>query len=345
MRLFFLFPFLTTIFSISDSLAQTLDSSKVYEAIEWHDQGRYTEALERYNSLLVEFPESSLLHYEKSLTCAAMNDYPCCIASGNRVLQNKKGEYHTEAYLSVSSCLDYSGKAQESIKLLKKALRKKGENYLFYFNLGVTYARMEEIDKSIDYLQKGIMVNSAHPSGHLLLGLQELQKNNQVKAFMALQYFLLLEPTGPRAKQGAEALWALFLKNAPIQPKRENDGKSITIVLRENLFHDNEFQKVGPYLSIHFGFAQALEKEQVSSEEQFVKVSESLYGYLQEKASKNKKDPWYGLYLPFFTQMEKAGHMETFCYFILQSVNKNAAAWLSRNSEKLEAFSLWAGSL
>lgn len=345
MRLFYFLPFLAIWVTTPESMAQSLDSSKVYEAIEWHYQGRYSEALNRYNSLLLEFPESALLHCEKSLTCAAMNDYPCCIASGNRVLQNKKGEYHTQAYLSVSSCLDYSGEAQESIKLLKKALRKKGENYLFYFNLGVTYFRMEEIDKSIDYLQKGVMVNSAHPSGHLLLGLQERQKNNQVKAFMALQYFLLLEPSGPRAKQGAEALWALFQENAPIQTKKEDERKSNTIGLGETLFHDNAFPKVGPYLSVFFLFSRAYEKEQMSSEEQFVKLSKALYSYLLEKPSKNRKDPWHSLYLPIFTQMDKAGHTETFCYYILQSINKNAASWLSRNSEKLEAFSLWAGAL
>ena len=325
--------------------AQQLDTSKVNEAMEWHDQGRYADALNRYNSLLLEFPESSLLHYEKSLTCAAMNDYPCCIASGNQVLQIKNGPYHAEAYLSVSSCLDYSGKPQESIDLLKKALRKEGANYLFYFNLGVTYARMEEVEKSMDYLKKGILTNSAHPSGHFVLALQELQSNNQVKAFMAFQYFLLLEPTGARAKQGAEALWALFQNNAPIPPKRENEGENITILIQDNLFPDQEFPDVGTYINLSVGLLQALDKKDPTAEEQFVKVSETIYTFLGEKASKSKKDPFYSLYLPFFSQLLEAGHMEVFSYYILQSANKNAASWLSRNPEKLEAFSLWAASL
>ena len=62
-----------------------------------------------------------------------------------------------------------------------------------------------------------------------------------------------------------------------------------------------------------------------------------MYGF----EGKRKKNIWWKFYVPFFYQLSKSDHMETFCHFISLSSDKVSLQWLKSNEDKLKAFAKW----
>ena len=324
-------------FGSSIAFAQNTVEKHVRKGIEYHDNGEFAKAIESYKEALKIEPKSTLVHYEMALSYFSLKYYKNAITHCDAVIK-KKGEHLIAAYLVKGSSLDMIGKTEESIKLFKKGIKKEGEHYLFYYNIAVNYAKMNDYSEAEKYGIKGAEVNPQHGSSHLLIGMMNSEMGNKSKALIALHYFLLTEPNTARSKQAYALMQENFGRNVSIE---EGEKKTITIMLSPD-------KEDSPFMAVDMmrGFLQAAytleENEGKSEEEMFVQNTESFFTILGELKEKEKaKDIWWTFYTPMLYEIGTSGHMEAYCNYISMSSNEKAATWLKENSEKFEAFKEW----
>lgn len=335
---------LTLILCIStiSLLSQNNVTDLVQLGIYSHDNGDYEKAIEYYEKALELDKKSPLVHYELSLTYMYMGKYNEAMKYSDLALKNKPDEsIELGAYTIKGACLDYLGKKKESITLYKKAIKKFGSVGLLHFNLGCSYVNNNQYNEAIAEFIKSIEINSSHPGSHMQLGLTELKYNRPTQGTLPLYFFLLLEPTSNRSVEVCSTL-----KNRII-PKVEQTGeKSFSIKLNPLTDTNSEFASSDmKFMMFSLSGAANMSdtnKEKKSEGQLFLENTTSLFTSLSESDNKTSKNAlWWNLYIPLFQDLAKTDMMETFCYVVRQSVDKDAADWVLVNSDKVETLYNW----
>lgn len=305
------------------------------EGIQHHDQGEYQKAIENYEKALKIAPEDALVNYELSLTYFHKGDYKKSIKYADIVLK-QNGKYMIHAYVNKGSSLDLLGKTKESIKLFEKAIKKSEAHYLLFYNLAVNYLKIDELKKAEENLFKAIEQNPFHSSSHLMLATIHAQSGNSVQTILAAHYFLLLEPNSPRSASALEML----INNFGGRVSKNKDGDNqITITISENA--SKEFRAVETMLGMLEASKTLEENADKTIEQLFVENTELFFGILGEMEKKKSKGIWWELYIPFFYELASSNHLETYCMYIMQSVNEASQQWLSENEDKLAELVEW----
>ncbi|MCD7976348.1 MAG: tetratricopeptide repeat protein [Tannerellaceae bacterium] len=137
------------------SEAQNSIETYIEQGIELHDQGNYKEAIDIYKKALEEYPESMLLYYEVALSYLSLTNYEEAIRWSERALEAKDKVDNTSLVYSVmASAYDNWGKYEEAIRIFDRGIQEDPDNYLLYFNQGITYRKMgEEKEAMISFFQ------------------------------------------------------------------------------------------------------------------------------------------------------------------------------------------------
>jgi tetratricopeptide (TPR) repeat protein len=323
------------LFSISVS-GQTKVDSLVQQGVTFHDEGQYNKAIELYKQALAIDPSSALANYEISFSYMAAGDYENSIIHSDKVISLNK-DYLLQAYLTKGSSLDYLGRTAESVKLFEKALRKFGDNYLLYYNLGYDYYRIRNYEKAEVAFVKAIKVNPGHSSSHFLLARLMADQNKNVQSLLCLNYFLLLEPNTSRSKTAFELLEKQFGGNVE---KDKDKPDQINILVGADS-KDSEFGAANLMISVMKATNFTEENKGKTEEQLFTENTRSFFNILGELKKDKNKGLWWDFYVPFFNDLAKSDHLETYCYYISQSSKDKSAEWLNNNNPKIVLFDLW----
>ncbi len=196
----------------SIAVAQKTIEDYVKQGIEYHDAGKYEMAIEVYQQALLQEENSVLVIYEMAMTYMYMKQYENALKHASTVI-NLDDKYLMQAYVAKGNCLDALGKSGEAIKTYKKAIKKIGDNYMLYYNLGLTYYNQGKLKEAEESITNAIKNNPNHPSSHLLLGYLMNNQGNKVQSILALHYFLFLEPNSGRSSGVFELLKKQFSGN------------------------------------------------------------------------------------------------------------------------------------
>ena len=196
---------------------------------------------------------------------------------------------------------------------------------------------MGEYKKAEEWLINAIELNSGHSSSHLMLAYVMTDLNRRVQSLLCLHYFLFLEPNSKRSGDAHKLLEQQFGGNVQ---KDENDPTQINIYLNEAT-SDTEFGPADLMISLLEASKSIVENKDKSKEELFIENTSSFFKTLGELKDKKKKGLWWDYYVPFFYDIAKSEHIDTYCYYISQSTNGNSEVWLENNEEKIESFSEW----
>lgn len=321
--------------SLFAQMQQQIDSL-VINGIRHHDKGEYEEALEFYKKALELDPESDLVNYEIAYTCFEMKNYTEAINYAELALKaNSKNA--VMAGIVKGSSLNYLNETDNSIKTFKDAIAKFGDHYLLYYNLALVYHKQHEYEEESNALIKAISLKYNHASSHLQLAYCKNAMNKKAETLLNLYYFLFLEANSQRSKVAYELLQSIY--NSSVQ-KDENKPGTFNIILDPNSF-ESEYQGI----EIMIPMLQALKTTEInegkSEEEFFMETTRSLFSLFGEHKTENSKGLWWNFYTPFFYELVKSGHIETFCYYISIGSNAKASEWMNKNSQKLESFSNW----
>lgn len=331
-------PFFTLFLLLSSVLlnAQTNVDSLIQVGIKQHDRGEYKQAIETYQAALEINPTSVLANYELALTHERLKEYKRAIKYIDKVL-DVDGEHLLEAYVLKGSCLDYLGKSKQSIKLFKKGIRKFGEHYLLYYNLGVSYYKVRDLSKAEDALLEAIRVKPDHPGSHFILSSLMADQNQRVKSLLGLYFFLFVEANSERSKLAYELLQHLL--NGSVTQDKEQPTQ-IEIALSPKQL-DEEFGIVNMRLSMSAATKYLDENKDKSELEMFITQTTSFFNMLKEKKGKKHKGVWWDVYVPLFSNLAQSEHMETYCYYISQASSEEAKEWVAKNNEQLNQLGIW----
>ena len=316
--------------------AQSNTDSLVRAGVNYHDSGQYDEAIEMYKKAIELEPNSPLIHYELSMTYMYSKDYKKSIEHSDKVIKIND-EFLLEAYITKGSCLDYLGKTKESIKLLKKGVRKFGDHHLLYYNMGLAYYNARDLDNAEETIISAIKTNMNHTSSHLLLGFIMQEKNQRIQSLICLHYFLLLEPNSNRAKIAYKSLQEQSSGNVQ---KDKDKPNQINIVLDAGQT-ETEFGTAELMLSMLEASKSIEENKDKSEEELFVENTTSFFKVLGELNEDKNDGIWWDFYIPFFYDLAKSEHIEAYCYYISQSSNQIASDWIENNTIKMNKLSAW----
>jgi len=318
------------------ALGQNTVKQYVSEGIEYHDAGKYDQAIEAYQKALSLDENSALAHYEIAMTYMYAKEYEKSLQHSAKVL-DLNDQYLLPAYVIKGNCLDALGESKKAIRTYNKGLKKIGENYLLYYNLGLTYYNQEEKENAKEAVLNAINQNPKHASSHLLLGYIMNDQGNKVQSLLSLHYFLFLEPNSGRSPAALELLKEQFSGNV----ERTSDTDISISLNPEALEADNEFGSAEMMISMLAASNNIEENEGKSKEELFISNTESFFNILGELKKKKNKGLWWDFYIPLYSELATTKHLETYCYYIMQSNNEVALDWLKSNGERIEGFNEW----
>lgn len=318
---------------------QTNDIENLVQiGIEHHDRGEYAKAIEAYKKALKIDPASDLVNYELALTYMYSGDNKNAIKHSDIVIKQNK-EFLLLAHITKGSALSNLGKIKEALKVFDKALAKFGKNHLLYYNIGISYVKIQENKKAELAFIDAIETNPNHASSHYALAMIKNINGERVPSLLSLYYFLLLEPSSKRAETAYQLLQKQLGGNVQ---KDENDPLKINIVL-DSKNMDSEFSTAEMMLAM-LEASNTLEKnENKTPEELFESNSSSFFSVLGEikENDKKKSNVWWDFYVPFFYDLAKSEYIEVFCNYISLSSNEKAREWIQTNKEKVDNFGKW----
>ncbi len=326
-----------SLLAISVSFGQSKIDSLVQVGTQYHDKGNYAKAIEIYNEALEIDPKSPLVNYELSMTYMYSGDYEKAIKYSDVVIKQKK-DLLLPAYITKGSSLSNLGEIKQAIKLYNEAIKKFGDNYLLYYNLGISYSRVPDSKKAESAFINAIANNPNHASSHYGLALTEKDNNQRVQSLLSLYYFLLLEPSSKRAETAYSLLRKQFGGN--VQKDKDNPNNINIFINPDNA--NSEFSSAELMISMLEASNSLEENKDKTPEELFIDNTKSFFTMMGELGEKeSKKNIWWNMYIPFFYKLAQSEYMDVYCYYISQSSNENAKKWLKENSEKFEKFGEW----
>ncbi|WP_411768380.1 tetratricopeptide repeat protein [Winogradskyella sp. A3E31] len=330
-----LFGFIILLLLSINSFAQSDIENLVKEGIQYHDNREYDKAIETYKRALKIAPNSTLVNYEIALSYFSKGDYKEAVKYSDVVLKQDK-DLLLQAYMTKGSALDMLGKTKESIKLFNKAIKKTEGHYLLYYNLGLNYYKISDLENAEDNIIKAIELNPNHSSSHLILASIHNQKGNSVQTLLSSHYFLFLEPNSQRSLDAYSILQKNFGGNVSKDKEKPN---TINILLSPN--NDSQFGAAELMVSMLEASKSLEENEGKSDDEMFVENTEKFFKVLGELKKKKNKEIWWTFYTTFFYDLAKSEHLETYCKYITQIGNENSKNWIAENTDALNKFDEW----
>lgn len=326
---FVLFLFLNTLFS------QTTLEEFVEEGIQFHQAGEYEKSIEAYKKALEIDPNSSMVLYEMAYSYLRNNNLEKALSYADRVLE-KNDENKRLAYMVKGSALDLMGKTVESNELFKQAIQELGPHYLFYYNMGFNYFKAGDYLNAETHIIKALEYNPNHPTSHYLLASIHNDQNNKVQAILAAHYFLLIEPDSDRSLIALE----IINKNTSANVTKDaNDPKKISINLSAN--ENDPFGPAEMMMSLLEASKSVESNEGKTPQQLFAENTKSFFTILGELNTDNEGDIWWDFYIPFYFDLAKSEHIETYCKYITQVNDEEARLWLEANEAKLSGFGAW----
>ncbi|MFK7772541.1 MAG: tetratricopeptide repeat protein [Saprospiraceae bacterium] len=343
----FLFTFLLSILVFSLS-AQNDSEDKITtlinEGIELYDASDYQGAIKKYQEVLDSDNKNLLALAELALTYHVLQQYDECIDICKKAIKHhKKSKQLISVYVTYGNTLDIIGKTKKAKKIYKQGIKKFPKAPMLYFNYGITLAKLGDTEESLDCFQKSSQLNPNHASSHYVQSLIASDLRMRVPAILVGWRFLILEPTGERAKIMQKGISNLMKGSA-----KKTGENQVSITLNSMMLEtkqENDFSMVE--MIIDLSGATDLgedddDDEPKTDEEKLVAKIETICDMLSEDGN-SKKGFYWEHFAPYFKQLNDEGHAETLAYLIQLSTNeKTIQDWMEKNGAKVDDFYRWS---
>jgi hypothetical protein len=342
---------LSLIFSFTLIISYSQDvKSLIREGISFHDKGQYDSAIAKYLEALKLDPKNGTAMYEASFSYSAKKDHQNALSFVNDALKNASGELRLNALIAKGSTLDEMGNKKEAIKIYERALKEFPNNYLLWFNYGITLTTLGRYEEAEKACINALTNNFGHPGSHLQLARLRKSAGSHYSAALCYYFYLMLEPTSTRSEEATNDLFkALYGKDSI------NGTRTINITIDDIMNPTPAFQ-AELHLSAIMGIREKKDKADGvtrSPQQIFVADSEEFFKKIPEwkkpKASSGKKkkqqaqsDFYLDNYGTLFADVQAAGFTEPFCYYIMSGKkDPEIEKWLDANKDTSDHFYTW----
>ena len=324
----------------------------IHEGVELHDEGKFKEAIEKYNEALKLDPKSIQATYELSLSYLALQDYQNASKYSTAVINSNNKQLSSGAYAVKSEALAGMDKVDEAIALLQEGLIKNGDEYLLHFNLALNYYKKGDIDKTLGHVKRAIDLDKSHSGAFLLNAYALNDKGLWVQSILSFQMFLLLEPDSKRSKSAfEEMLNTMRIKTAEEPVQRSFIQQQMTHNQPDAAPRPDEIPPLSIVEGLNRNFVYhaittTLDSLKNTSGEKddftlFKTVNKEIMKVLIRESKGVKEGIFWTFYIPFFAHIAESEYYDTFCRYISVSYFPESLEWWQQNPGDAVDFVIW----
>jgi tetratricopeptide (TPR) repeat protein len=302
-------------------------------AIDLHDQGKYDEAIARYQDVLKESPDNVFALFELAFSHAAKKDYQKSLE-----VAQKGTEYKSDLlamfYDLMGTTLDSMGEPTRAITAYKRGIELAPDDSSLFYNMAVTYQEsLKDADQARQALKSAVAINPAHAEAHRFLGQLFQAGGYRAPAFLAIARFLIIRDAPARGALQAYGLWRAVLRgnlDAPPAGMTKSDEGDFSAF--ERLFDTSH--------------AAAMKEQEAGKTEiqALVRQLDVLLTQLGTPDQATTRSTFVGThYVPFFIELKQKNFVEPFAYWVSQRTPvPGVPEWLNANPERVRDFLNWA---
>lgn len=309
-----------------------------------HD-GQYEAALERFDRLVKEYPESYVVQYERMCALYRLQRYDETVKAAKVLIKQKNAT--GAVYQVYGNALDDAGKKDEAIKIYNEGVKLFPETGILYLELGVIDLRENNYVGAITEFEKGIVADPGFASNYYRAAqiLFASGGNNKVWALVYGESAALLALTNQnRMKEMAGDIRDLWKESVEVV------GDSVKVSLMKNKefkisINGDNAQLAFPNVFEGCASLAVLQNEGMmnpftASLEQLIALRKGLVENYYKVTDNLFGNSMY--LLPYHKSIIDAGHWEAYNYFLFGSVfPEELNKWIDDNEEKLYAFAAW----
>lgn len=325
----------------------------IKEGIVLHDSTEYKMAIEKFEAALKLNPKSTLAIYEISLSYLELKDFENASLYSTMVINANDQSLLIGAYAVKSEALAGMGKIDDAIAILKEGIVKIGESFLLHFNLALNYYNKNNIDKTLEHVNRAIEIDKTFSGAFLLSAYAQRDKGLWLQSIYSFQMFLLLEPDSPRAKNAfgemLEAMHIISPSSEPLQrsfiqmqlSKNNTEEQVLTKIEASQMEGDSIraeiYDKIELTLDSLTGDSDELD--------QFVAFKEVnriiLQGLVTHSEEIDMSDNFWSFKYPFFSSILNSNYYDVFCRYISVSYFPESLKWWEDNETEAKSFIDW----
>jgi len=309
-------------------------SDLIKEGVQLNDQGKYAEAIAKYNEALKLDPENAQANYEMGFTLVQSGKGNDGVPYVEKAIEKSNSlQLKAACYDMLGSIYDNDHQTQKAIEAYKNGIQVNPKYQRLYYNLGLTYFRNKQFAEAEANAIEAIKLDPKHASSLRMYALLTFHQNKRINALIGFCSFLLLNPQGPQA---AEAFGNIqhILQGGVL---KDASGKN-TIVLSPKGNQANEAMNLAISMAVLTGQNKKLSGMELLEYE--LKSIFTIAGETIEK--KTDKDFYDKFFVDYFYKLAKSDNMPAFTRLVSLSANKDAnTKWLSEHDDQVKALDHW----
>jgi Tfp pilus assembly protein PilF len=316
-------------------LAQNTNPSNdlIKQGVELHNQGKYAEAIDKFNEVLKTDPENSYANYELAFSLYAFKKPKDAIPHLEKAVKAEGASLKVAAYSLLASIYDEDNQPQKAFDNYNEAIKINPDYPQIFYNLGIAYFRNKQFADAENSAIEAIKHNPKNASSQRLYALVCFHQNKRANALLGFCSFLLLEPTGQRADEAYSNIQHIIqggvLKDA-------NGAMTIPVSSKG----DQDTNTLNTSISLVVAAAQTKKLTGMDLLEYELKGIFTMAGQLA--ANKTEKSFFDKFFAAYLYKLAESENMPTFTRTASISVNKvENVQWLKDHHEQLDALGKW----
>ena len=307
------------------------------EGIALFDQGKFDEALARFDQVLKANPDSVVAMYQMAMTLSRKNEPQKAIDLAAKGTQYSSPNL-PQIYALIGNVLDVSKAPQQAIEVYKKGIALNTPNAgILYLNMGVTHLMsLRDVATAKTTFKQGMLVDPNYPGNHFQLASIYGAQGLKTAVLLAFSRFLVLEPGSTRSQNAWVAFRAMLDdRPTPVPPQGHPFYDYITSSSQTG---EGDLTQLDAALATSKTAAATAGKSQIQV---LVDQVDTLFGTY---ATMQPGDTFlWKYYIPYAIDMKQKGYVEPFVYYLNQRANlPGVREWLTANPDRVNTFLLWS---
>jgi tetratricopeptide (TPR) repeat protein len=306
-----------------------------------HDQGKYDEAIAKYQEVLTQNPGNMTALYELAFTYSARDDHQKALDTARRGIVYKSPQLPL-FYDLIGSALDSMGQPAQAIDAYKKGVEYVPRAANLYYNMAVTYYEsLKKPDEARHALEKAVAIQPTSADTELLLGQIFEASGYRTPAFFALSKFLIIRPAGQDTLQGY-GVWRRVLR-AGMEPVRGTArGNAATSPPQPPArIDEGNFADIDRQFALSQVAAQDAMDKGRSEIDALVAQVDSILARIAAHQRDDRSFVWTH-YAPYFIELKDKNFVQPFvCWISQRAPVPGVREWLEANQPKLREYLDW----
>jgi len=317
-------------------IAQDKDSVSdlIKQGVQLNDQGKYAEAIDKYNEALKIDPENAQANYELAFSMVSSGKGNDGIPYVEKAIKASNSlQLKAACYDMLGSIYDNDHQTAKAIEAYKNGIQVNPKYQRLYYNLGLTYFRNKQFAEAEANAIEAIKLDPKHGSSLRMYALVTFHQNKRINALMGFCSFLLPNPQSPQA---AEAFGNIqhILQGGVL---KDGSGRN-TIIISSKGNQENEAMNLAISMSVLSGQNKKLTGMSLLEYE-----LKSIFTIAGESAEKNTDKTFFAkFFVDYFYKLAKSDNMPAFTRLVSLSANKEVnGKWMSENDQLVKQLNNW----